>query len=213
MENPFLTPPQVESDKSRSWGMGFAFGFQGPAQSSLAPSDIGPEDADAFDIGVLAGQDAAINGFALAQPCVDMNVEPPSLPHPLHIAASGLEGGMAIWDLAAGAFAGAVLGGVLLAVSLSIALETFSDDPNDALAKAATDLQGQLQRLGFSETLELFVGGGVDTTVAGCGLLLSPIHRDQQAATAAARGLGRSQWLVASWRTDQSAGVKIVAFS
>jgi hypothetical protein len=79
MENPFLTPPQVESPQSRSWGMGFAYGFEGPAQSSPAPTDIGPEDADAFDLGVLAGQDSAINGLALASSCIDLNVLGPGL--------------------------------------------------------------------------------------------------------------------------------------
>jgi hypothetical protein len=39
MENPYLTPPQVESPQSRSWGLGFAHGFQGPNQSSMTPND------------------------------------------------------------------------------------------------------------------------------------------------------------------------------
>jgi hypothetical protein len=61
VRNPCLTLPQVESPQSRSWAMGVSYGFQGPAQSSMTPAEIQPEDAGAFDEGVLAGQDAAIN--------------------------------------------------------------------------------------------------------------------------------------------------------
>jgi hypothetical protein len=64
IQNPFLTPPQVESPQSRSWGIGFAFGFQGPEQSSMTPANIQPEDVDAFNQGVLAGQGTAINGLS-----------------------------------------------------------------------------------------------------------------------------------------------------
>jgi len=211
IQNPFLTPPQVESDKSRSWALGFAFGFQGPAQSSMTPADIQPEDPDAFDQGVLVGQDAAINGVPLTRPCVDLNAEGPSVPH---LAADGtIEGGLTLYSLVAHGIAGGIAEGLLAVVTLSIALETFTDDPDAALAEEATALQGALQRVGVSGGMELFLGGAVDTTVTGCELKLTSIFRSQDAAEAAARGLGRSRWLVVSWRTDQSAGVKVVGFS
>ena len=211
VENPFLTPPQVESDKSRSWALGFAFGFQGPAQSSMTPADIQPEDPDAFDQVVLAGQNAAINGVPLTRPCVDLNAEGPSVPH---LAADGtIEGGLTLYSLVAHGIAGGIAEGVLAVVTLSIALETFTDDPDAALAEEATALQGVLQRVGVSGSMQLFLGGAVDTTVTGCELKLTSIFRNQEAAEAAARSLGRSKWLVVSWRTDQSGGVKVVGFS
>jgi|SRR5450432_620041 len=211
LQNPFLTPPQVESRQSHSWALGFAFGFQGPEQSAMTPADIEPEDADAFDTGVLAGQGAAINGLPFSPACVDLNAEGPSVPH---LAADGLiEGGMTLWDLVAHGIAGGIAGGVLLVVNLSIALETFTDDPDTALAQQASALQGLLQRLGMSDSMELFVGGAVDLSVLGCELQLTPIFRTAEAAVGAARGSGRAKWLVASWRTDQSAGVRIVEFS
>jgi hypothetical protein len=210
MENPYLTPPQVESPQSRSWALGFGYGFQGPPMSSRAPEDIGPEDPDTFNEGVLAGQDCAVNGLPLDQPCVDLNVEPPAL---VHIATSGIEGGLFVWELAKAAWAGAVLSGVLFVVELSIQLETFSDNPDDALSQAAAALQARLQALGFTSSMELFMGGGVDTSVDGCGLQLTAIYRNSDGAVQAATALGRPQWLVASWRTDQSGGVNIVASS
>jgi hypothetical protein len=209
MENPFLTPPQVESPQSRSWGLGFAFGFQGPQFSSMTPADIQPEDADAFDQGVLAGQDAAINGLPVSNPCVDLHPHGPTLPH---LALETPEGVMWIIDLTEGIAAG-IAGTALFALNLSIALETFSDDPDQRLAQAASAVQDQLQKMGFTDSMNLFIGGGVDTTAAGCELQLTPIHRTQDAAVAAASGMGRPHWLVASWRTDQSGGATVVAAS
>src|SRR6266566_3598318 len=108
--NPFLTPPQIESPQSRSWAMGFAFGFQGPERSTMTPADINPEDADAFDQGVLVGQDAAINGLSLATPCVDLNAEGPS---GAHLAATeGPEAGIALFSTIVHGIAGAVSEGL-----------------------------------------------------------------------------------------------------
>jgi hypothetical protein len=94
-----------------------------------------------------------------------------------------------------------------------IALETFTDDPDEKLAQAASALQGQLQQMGFEQSMEMFVGGGVDLSVTGCELMLTPIFRSKDAAVTAAQGIGRSHWLVVSWRTDQSGGATVVANS
>lgn len=210
LQNPFLTLPQVESPQSRSWAMGFAFGFQGPAQSTMTPAEIQPEDADAFNLGVLAGQDASINGLSLAQACVDLNSEGPSVPHFVTDVVG--EGGMAVFSAAELGFhlSGAVAEGILLVVNLSIALETFSDDPDTALEQQAGALQQQLQRVGIENSMELFIGGAVDPSVLGCELMLTSIFRSQDAAANAARALMRPKWLVAAWRSDQSNGIHIV---
>jgi hypothetical protein len=189
--------------------MGFAYGFQGPAQSTMTPADIQPEDADAFDQGVLAGQGAAINGLSLPQPCVDLHAEGGIGPH---LVLDVPEGIMVVVDFA-DKFAAGIGGGAIFLINLSIALETFTDDPDQRLAKAATALQAKLQEMGFDQSLEMFIGGGVDLEQRGCELLLTPIFRFQDAATNAAKALGRSQWLVASWRTDQSGGATTVASS
>lgn len=214
IENPFLRPPQVESPQSRSWGFGFAFGFQGPAFSSMTPADIQPEDPDAFQQGVLAGQDAAANGLRLDSTCVDLNAEGGIGPH---LVLEIPEGASWIAELVHAftnaAWAGAVGGTVLLAINLSIALETFTDEPDQRLAQAASALQDQLQRMGFDQSMELFIGGGVDTTVTGCEMQLTAIHRDQDSAVAEATGMGRPHWVVVSWRTDQSGGATVVANS
>jgi hypothetical protein len=210
LENPFLTPPQVESRQSRSWAMGFAFGFQGPAQSTMTPADIQPEDADAFNEGVLAGQNAAINGLALAAPCVDLNSEGPSVPH---FAVDGtLEGGITIFSIVKHGFFASIGESVLLIVNLSIALETFSDDPDTALQQQASALQTLLQMMGMEDPMVLFLGGAVDPSNVGCELMLTPVFRSQQATSDAARKIGRAKWVVAAWQTNQSGGVRIVDF-
>lgn len=210
MENPFLTPPQVESPQSRSWGVGFIYGFQGPAMSSMTTEDVAPEDFDAFDMGVLAGQDAAINGLEFASPCVDLNREGPSL---LEIGSGGFEGAAAILHSFKAPYTAGLLGMLIAVVELSMGLETHFDDPNEKLQESAVALQGQLASVGFSESMELFLGGGVDTSATGCELLLTSIHRDQSNAEAAAPALGRAEWLVVRWRSDQSGGATVVAAS
>jgi hypothetical protein len=192
--------------------MGFAFGFQGPEQSTMTPADIQPEDADAFNQGVLAGQDAAINGLSLPQPCVDLHAEGG---FGWHLVVDVPEGLMWIKDLGEG-FAAGIGGSVIFFLNLSIALETFTDDPGERLAQAASSLQAKLQEMGFdqsNQSVALFIGGGVDTSKRGCELMLTSIFRSQDAATNAAKALGRNDWFVASWRTDQSGGATIVASS
>jgi hypothetical protein len=209
MENPFLTPPQIESEKSRSWALGFIFGFQGPAQSSMAQGDVGAEDADAFDQGVLAGQDAAINGLELQNACLDMNVEGPSA---FEIATTVPEALASLGEFfVKKAAAGGVLSAVIFLFELSIALETFSDPPNQTISEGANTIQGQLQQMGFSEAMVLFVGGGIDLSARGCEMKLTSVFRNQVDAETAARAIGREHWLVASWRTDQSGGARIAA--
>jgi hypothetical protein len=210
LANPFLTIPQVESPQSRSWAMGFAFGFQGPEESTMTPETIDPEDADVFDQGMLAGQGAAIDGLSLATPCVDLNAEGPSVPH---LAVEGAEGAGALFALIAHGIAAGLSEGVFLLVTLSIVLQTTFDDPDVALAQRAAALKARLQEMGMAAPMELFVGGAVDTAQRGCELMLTPIFRTEQAATEAARATGRPQWLVASWRTDQSGGVRVLGFN
>jgi hypothetical protein len=210
VENPFLTVPQVESPASRSWEAGFLYGFQGPRQSSLAQGDVEAEDTDAFNQGVLAGQTSAIEGLELADVCVDLNVEGPSL---LHFAVdAGAESAFSLFGIAALGVhvAGLAAEAVIAVVNLSIALETFSEDPGRALAERADRLHAGLNTLGFAAPMELFVGGGVDISAAGCELKATRIFRSQADAAKAAKALGRSQWLVVSWRTDQSGGARVV---
>jgi hypothetical protein len=207
VENPYLRPPQVQGPKSRSWALGFTYGFQGPENSSMAPADVQPEDADAFDEGVLVGQGAAINGMDLDPPCIDLNVERPTIEHfALEVGPSAVFFGMD----AAGSLAGGVLGGIHLLFDIVLAIETFADDPSAGLNQGVGQLQERLQQLGFQQPLELYIGAGVDLNQPGCELQMTGIYRYQDGASNAARSMGRQQWLVAKWQTDRSGGATVV---
>ncbi|SDP44777.1 hypothetical protein [Afipia sp. GAS231] len=206
LENPFLLPPQVESPQSRSWGRGFAFGFQGPPASLPTPGDV--EDTDAFQQGVAAGQDAATNGLdVFPDACVDLNAErPPGL----DLTPAGFEAITIGRELFHKAFGGAIFSAVLLIIDLSIGFQTHFDDPAAAMQAATGALQQLLANMGISDSMELFIGGGVDTNVAHCELKLTPVFRSESAARSAAQALGRPKFLVVSWRTDQSGGMTLV---
>ena len=208
-ENPFLTPPQVESSQSRSWGSGFAFGFQGPPASIATPADV--EDRDAFQQGVSAGQAAATNGLEIvSNPCVDLHAEGP-LQHPGEFASPAFEALALGKDLALG-FGGAIFGAVLVVLELSIAGQTHFDDPESQMSHAARVLGDLLAQMGISDSMELCVGGGVDFDATGCELKLTPVFRSGDAAFSAAQTLGRKEMLVVSWRTDQSGSMNLERF-
>ena len=148
LDNPFLRPPQVESPQSRSWGRGLAFGFQGPPESMATPDTVEVEDADAFQQGVLAGQQAAIDGLEIVpDPCVDLNREPPAI---LDFAASGFEALTVRREILKKAYGGGIFSAVMLLVDLSMALETHFDDPGEALRTNAGSLQGLLAEMGIT---------------------------------------------------------------
>ena len=161
----------------------------------------------------FAGQDAAINGLSLPQPCVDLNAEGGIGPHLVLEVPDAVLWIADVKEAGTLLAAGSIAGGVIFFLNLSIALETFTDDPDERLTQAASALQAKLQEMGFNQSMELFLGGGVDTSVAGCELMLTPIFRSKDAAVTAAKGLGRPHWLVVSWRTDQSGGATVVANS
>lgn len=213
LQNPFLTPPQVESPKSRSWGRGFAFGFNGPPESVEPGTDFPAEDLDAFEQGVLAGQTAAIEGLQFFEnPCVDLHREaPPDWPE---LAWSGLDAWSVLRDLgeiAKKGMGGAIFGAVATFIDLSIALQTHFDDPEAALEDHARRLQQLFGEMETTSGVELFIGGAVDTNKRNCELQITPVFRNMDSAVSAAKAIGRpGPVLAVRWRTDQSGGAEVV---
>src|SRR5258708_8193772 len=112
IENPFLRPPQVEGPLSDAWAKGFVFGFQGPPASVPHPAIEDPEASNAFDQGVLAGQDAAINGFPVQADCVDLREEPPT---PADLVPAGFEAILTIVEVVKHGLVGGI-GSALLGI-------------------------------------------------------------------------------------------------
>jgi hypothetical protein len=210
VDNPYLQPPYIEGPQSRSWAQGFTYGFQGPDYSSIMPADVQTEDPDAFNQGVLVGQSAAINGIDLREACVDLNVERPHLEH-IAIEISP-EGVMFAGEIMKKCLRGGIFSAIMLVFEILVGLETFADDPAEGLNRGVSKLQEQLQSLGFQQGLELYIGAGADLNQPGCELQMTGVYRYQDGATNAARALGRQQWLVARWRTDQCGGATVVDY-
>jgi hypothetical protein len=208
--NPFLVPPQVESPQSRSWGRGLAFGFQSGPTSVVEPSDVQSEDPDAFQQGVLAGQQAAVNGLdIIANPCVDLNAEGPYPEGLPDVSFGTLELGAALTDLGE-AFAAGIFGAVVALVDISTGLQTHFDDPDTRLKQSASQLQNLLGSMGITDSMVLFLGGAVDTRQRHCELQFTKVFRFADRALNAARSIGRPTGMTVKWRTDQSGSAEVV---
>ena len=72
---PAIVNPHLGTATEGGWAMGFSWGFVGPAFSSDPPLVIAPEQSDAFNEGVLAGQATAISGLPIDPPCVSLEQE------------------------------------------------------------------------------------------------------------------------------------------
>jgi hypothetical protein len=180
----------------------------------ITSENVEVEDADSFQQGVLVGQQAAIDGLEIVpDPCVDLNKEPPAI---LDFSASGFEALVMRKEIIKGAFGGALFSGVLLLADLSVALETHFDNPGEALQARAAALQSLLTEMGIADSMELFLGGGVEFDKTGCELKLTPVFRSLESARSAAQAIGRRGRLVVSWlahrpvRRDAASGLRRV---
>jgi hypothetical protein len=206
LNNPFLPMPSAAS----AWSEGFIKGLA--AISSPEPGDdIGLEDIDAFNQGVAAGEESTRTGIDLGGNCI-----PASEEHgPLHgtevtIGAGHILHG--VWEgrhlakLAAG-MAGIVAG----LVELAIALPVHTLPPEQVLPEIAQPMIDALVSFGV-ESMELFIGAGLDPTeaAADCEIRVTPIFVSFDQAREAAVAMNRFQWVVASWRTDQSNSFRVV---
>jgi len=206
LENPFLPAPRAAS----AWAEGFVKGFV-RVSSSEPGEEIALEDIDAFNQGVAAGVISANTGIDMGNPCI-----PASEEHgPLHGAEVAI--GLAhvlhgAWDarhlaqLAAGA-AGIIVG----LMELAIALPVHTLPPEELLPDIVQPLIDALVSLG-AESMELFIGAGLDPTDAAvdCEIRLTPLFKSSDQAREAAIAMNRFQWVVASWRTDQSNSFRII---
>ena len=204
LQNPFLLMPSA----ANAWAEGFTKGFV--AKSSLAPSEnVASEDIAAFNQGVAAGAESARSGISFGDPCI-----PAADEHgPLHVpgmvinAAEIIHG---VWEARhlaklAGGIAGVVVGLIELACTLPIHVLP----PEQVLPALGQPMADALRFYGI-ESMELFCGAGLHATVPGCEICLTPLFPSFDQAHQAVIAMNRFQWVVASWRTDQSNSFRIV---
>jgi hypothetical protein len=206
MPSPTFTNPHLGLPTEAGWAMGFTWGFLGPAFSSEPPSVIAPDLVDAFNEGVLAGQQVAISGLPIEPACFSLAQETSS-------AAEGFMGGVHIIEaLGVGNTAvGAIRGIVAVAKAVAHgAAEGFVFvllllipgppplDPIQEFGRVGDNVRDQLNQLGLGGG-SLYVGAGIDESAAGCELLFTPVFTRLDDARQAVTSLGRTQWVIAQW--------------
>lgn len=195
--NPFLGTPQ-----EAGWAMGFAFGFSSPPQSVPPPGVIAPELVDAFNEGVLVGQQAAIEGFEFGAECIDTIEEHSFGSLVFHSATPVIEIGHGIWELRNLATVAAGIGGILVGlIELAVALPADVRTPEEVVPSLGVRLFEQLGKLGLG-ILEIFCGAGLDDQSTACQIKVSRVFKSFDQARDAALSMGRDAWLVVRWRTD-----------
>jgi hypothetical protein len=197
--NPFIpSPPQASA-----WSEGFLKGFSagGPVEAS---DSVDADSMDAFNQGVVAGEQAGANGIEPDDACVSASED--------HDAVDGPLLGFDAVDIGVG-FAKTVAHGMsslfVALVELAVNLPHRAQDPEQVLPGVGESFSNALSAMGLG-SMELFAGAGVDPLASECEIKLTSIFKSQDQARAATIALGRQPWIVARWRTDQSNSFTVV---
>ena len=204
LENPFLPAPSAAS----AWAEGFTKGFV--SVTSPAPSEnVGAEDINAFNEGIAAGEEGARVGVAMGNPCIPA-LEEQGPGHVPGITINAAEIAHGAWEARhIKTLAGGIAGIIVALVELACTLPVHIMPPDQVLPNLGEPVVKALALYGV-DSLELFCGAGLDANAADCEICVSPLFTSVDLARQAAIAMNRSNWLVASWRTDQSGSFRIV---
>jgi hypothetical protein len=206
--NPFDQPP-FAPEQADAWGRGFLFGLTGPFESTEdIPLDLDETLAAAFEQGRLAGQQSAIDGLDVLEPCTNLLLE-----HHVPLEAEVAKEGAALvveimeagWALTAGA-AFSFGFGLFLVVALATHTEV---PPEQAVDHLSRNFTATIQSMG-RENCAFFIGAGVDLESEGCQLQLSRVFRTQEQAHQAAVDMGRPVFFVGEWQANQCGTLVVV---
>ncbi len=199
-ENPYLLMPS----KGLSWSIGFWAAYFSSVSPEPTP-DILEADYHAFNEGVAAGAHAAMIGLPAPITCVSLRESSPSS---LTVAGGAVGVGSALYNLVK-LGAGGIVSVLYNVIKIGYSLPTHFHDPESFLRDAAPGVLSFLGSFGVSNA-EVFVGAGVDTNAADSELIVSSVYPSLDQARQAAQAFGRPEWLVVSWRSDQSSSFSIV---
>ena len=198
--NPYLPSPS----QADAWSEGIAKGFLG--SSSTDPSEnVGPDELDAYNEGVLVGLDAAENGFPVDDVCIAAG----ETEDPFEMPRDTIEYGGIALDVANGAWAGVAAGLFVSAVLLLITAPENTLPPEQVLPGLGQPLVDRVASFGL-DSVELFCGVGSDPSATDCELKVTNLFNNLKQARDATIALDRSPSFVVSWRTDQSGSFRIV---
>jgi hypothetical protein len=207
IENPFDRDP-FEPSQAFAWGQGFLFGLTGPLESvDQAPDSITDDVRDAFNEGVLSGQDAAIHGLDIFPACIDTEEHehvPPEAELAIDVAGFVVE---VVKDAATPASAAFSMVFMTL-VNIALAAHHFTP-ASEVIDGLSQDFFGTIEALGRQDC-DFFLGGAVDFDAKGCQLQLTPLFRTQSDARDAAVALGRPTFFVSQWRANQCGAMTVV---
>ena len=201
IQNPFLLMPTA----AKAWAEGFTKGFI--AISSPEPGEnVAVDDVEAYNQGVAAGEQCAREGISLGDPCI------PALEEhdPMHIPILGWDILHVAWEtrlllkLSKG-----VASIVVVAVELACTLPVHTLPPEQVLPALGRPVIDALAAYGI-DSMELFCGAGLDVAAVDCEMRLTPLFTSLDRARDMAIAMNRAQWVVVSWRTDQSGSFRIV---
>jgi len=215
-----ITNPYTGANGEDAWRKGFGYGFAGPAYTDASPPSeaappIAPELIDAFNEGRLVGQQYAANGLPIDPEYMDVSEETSTLTETAHV----LEGADVGKDVIAALFSTAkaaehlahgIAGGVVLLIELAITLPHQYKTPEDVLPGLGEQFVNALADLGIQDTLDLYCAVGIDLNAAGQQFRFSPIYRSIDQARSAAGTMGRADWVIARWSTNQCGGFELV---
>ncbi len=126
------------------------------------------------------------------------------------MAINGAEIAHGAWEIAhlgklAAGFAGIAV--ALLELACTLPVHTLPAD--QVLPRLGQPIIDVLASYGL-DSMALFCGAGLDATATDCEILLSPLFTSMEQARLAAIEMNRTDWVVASWRTDQCGSFEIV---
>jgi hypothetical protein len=203
--NPYAGNPSPS--RPDAWGRGWLGGFADPSLGIEPPADLeNPDDADVYSEGVQAGRQAAIDGIPPDQVCIA--AAEPSPGETFEHMVTGAETLHAAWEIfRLGKLAAGVAGLVVVLIEVgSSGKHTLP--PEQVLPGVASPLLETMQDYGFSN-IEVFCGAGLDPLAEDCEIQLTNMYSSLSSARDATVRLGRSEWVVVSWRTDQCGSFQV----
>jgi hypothetical protein len=204
LENPFLPSPSAAA----AWSEGFLKGLAAIA-SPQPGRDIYPDDYEAFNQGVAAGEEGARLGMEFSEPCLAASEEHGPL-HGPGMVIDGAHIAHGLWELRHWEVIGRGLAGILVGlIELACTLPVHTLPPEDVLPGLAQPLLDSITSFGV-DSMEFFCGAGLDPTAKDCEIMVSPLFVSVDQAREAAISMNRYQWVVVRWRTDQSNSFRVV---
>jgi hypothetical protein len=206
IENPYLGPV-FSPAQTDAWAEGFVRGYADSSVPIDPPPEIDQEAGAAYSEGIQAGRQGAIDGLDIGK-CIAAGEPDPGEDFEHLITGADIAHGL--WDaVKLGEVAAGLTSLVLLLIEIGCSAKAVLPLSQTMLPDAATPLLDAMNDYGVP-SLEVYVGVGRDPLSKDCEIQLTGLYPAISSARDAVHAMGRSDWLIVSWRTDQSGSFHIV---